>query len=284
MVFIGFNNPLYLRFISVEISSPKNKMSQLWGGRFTGKTDELMDKFNYSMPFDKRMCQQDIRGSKAYAKALGKNGVLKEEEVKDLLKGLDLIAVEWKEGKFEIKPSDEDIHTANERRLGELIGSVAGKLHTGRSRNDQVATDLRMYLRDECIALQSHLKALIQVAVSRAEQELDVIMPGYTHLQRAQPIRWSHYVMNHAWSWLADLERLQALTKRFNKSPLGSGALAGNPFKVDREFLAKELGFDGIVPNSLLGVSDRDFVAEFLFWGSLTMIHLSRWYYTLTKV
>lgn len=265
----------------VYIGIPRLKhflvMSQLWGGRFTGKTDPLMEKFNASIQFDKRMFLQDCNGSIAYAKALKQKGLLTQQECDDLVRGLGEIAQEWARDEFVLKESDEDIHTANERRLGELVGSVAGKLHTGRSRNDQVATDLRMYLRDCCVELIGHLKALIKVAADRSEKELDVIMPGYTHLQRAQPIRWSHFMMNHAWSWQQDLQRLEQLLKRFNKCPLGSGALAGNPFEIDREFLAAELGFDGIVPNSLMGVSDRDFVAEFLFWGSLTMVHLSRW-------
>ena len=251
-------------------------MAQLWGGRFSGKVDPLMEAFNASISFDKRMAQVDCTGSKAYAKALALQNLISQAEMEDLLKGLDLVAKEWAEGTFTLQSSDEDIHTANERRLGELVGGVAGKLHTGRSRNDQVATDMRMYLRGACLDLSLWLKELIIATVMRAEKEIDVLMPGYTHLQRAQPIRWSHFLLSHAWTWLGDLERLEQLTKRFNKCPLGSGALAGNPFEIDREFLAKELGFDGIVPNSLQGVSDRDFCAEFLFWSSLTMVHLSR--------
>jgi argininosuccinate lyase len=252
-------------------------MAQLWGGRFTGKTDPLMESFNASISFDKRMALVDLRGSKVYARALQLQSLLTAPECESIIDGLNKIEQEWKTHSFVLKASDEDIHTANERRLGELIGSVAGKLHTGRSRNDQVAVDLRMYLRDQCTELCQYLKELIGVCCSRAEKEIDVIMPGYTHLQRAQPIRWSHWILCHAWSWNQDLERLHSLVQRFNQCPLGSGALAGNPFGIDREFIAKELGFDGITPNSLYGVSDRDFVAEFLFWSSLTMVHLSRW-------
>jgi argininosuccinate lyase len=244
--------------------------------RFTGKVDPLMESFNASISFDKRMASVDCRGSKAYATALERKGLLTSEERDELIRGLDLVSAEWDNRSFVLKSSDEDIHTANERRLGELVGSVAGKLHTGRSRNDQVATDLRMYLREACGELEGHVKELIMTAVERAEKEIDILMPGYTHLQRAQPIRWSHFVLSHAWSWVNDLERLVQLTKRLNKCPLGSGALAGNPFEIDREFLATELGFEGIVPNSLQGVSDRDFCAEFLFWSSLVMVHLSR--------
>ncbi|KAI9032142.1 argininosuccinate lyase [Hyaloraphidium curvatum] len=249
----------------------------LWGGRFTGKTDPLMEKFNASMGFDKRMYAADIRGSQAQAKAIGNSGIVTPEESKLLVDGLAKVLEEWEAGTFAIHPSDEDIHTANERRLGEIIGKdVAGKLHTGRSRNDQVATDMRIWLRDEATKLLGYLKELITVAVNRAEQEIDIIMPGYTHLQRAQPIRWAHWLLSYAWGWQADANRLAQVIDRLNVLPLGSGALAGNPFGVDREFIAKELGFKGVINNSLYGVSDRDFVAEFLFWASLTMVHISR--------
>ncbi|KAI9007205.1 L-Aspartase-like protein [Gaertneriomyces semiglobifer] len=247
----------------------------LWGGRFSGKTDPLMEEFNASLKFDQRMWAADLIGSSAYAKSLKGAGLLTEEELASLLSGLSKIQEEWASGQFVTK-NDEDIHSANERRLGELVGSVAGKLHTGRSRNDQVATDMRLWLREECVELLGHLKSFIGVCVERAESEIDVLMPGYTHLQRAQPIRWSHWLLSYAWSLHSDAERLSQLLKRVNKLPLGSGALAGNPFSVDREFLANELGFESIIPNSLLAVSDRDFIAEFLFWASLTMVHLTR--------
>ncbi|ORX99646.1 argininosuccinate lyase [Basidiobolus meristosporus CBS 931.73] len=251
-------------------------MSKLWGGRFSGATDPLMEKFNASIHFDKLMYAADIQGSQAYAKALALTGIITQEESEQLVQGLAQVRKEWEDGTFAIQAGDEDIHTANERRLGEIVGSVAGKLHTGRSRNDQVATDMRLWLREEARALLQHLKELIQVAVERAVSDIDVVMPGYTHLQRAQPIRWSHWIMSYAWGWHADAQRLEQLIERINLLPLGSGALAGNPFNVDREFLAKELGFAGVIPNSLYGVSDRDFVAEFLFWASMTMIHISR--------
>lgn len=249
---------------------------KLWGGRFSGAVDPLMDAFNASINFDKRMYGADCIGSIAYAKALAKNNIISETERDQLVSGLESVMKEWEEGKFVIVAGDEDIHTANERRLGELVGSVAGKLHTGRSRNDQVATDMRLWLRDEAQTILAHLKELIAVVVSRAEKELDVIMPGYTHLQRAQPIRWSHFLLSHAWLWQSDAQRLEQLIDRFNVLPLGSGALAGHVFNIDRHFLAKELGFRDIIHNSLYAVSDRDFVAEFLFWASLTMVHISR--------
>ncbi|KAI8837428.1 argininosuccinate lyase [Chytriomyces cf. hyalinus JEL632] len=248
----------------------------LWGGRFTGAVDPLMVAFNESFPYDKRMWHADITGSQTYARGLHRSGVLDAAECEALVAGLEAVAAEWRAGQFRAAASDEDIHTANERRLAEIVGAVAGKLHTGRSRNDQVATDMRLWLRDEAARIAGLMKEMVACAVGRAEAELDVIMPGYTHLQRAQPIRWSHFLLAHAWSWQADAERLIQLSKRFNKLPLGSGALAGNPFNIDREWMAKDLGFDGIVPNSLYGVSDRDFIAEFLNWASLTMIHLSR--------
>jgi len=192
---------------------------------------------------------------------------------------------------FIVKEDDEDIHTANERRLSELIGPLGGKLHTGRSRNDQVATDMRLWLLDEVKVIKSVLVSLIRVLVERADKEKDYLLPGYTHLQvrywhylridfnlkqRGQPIRWSHLLLSYATSLRYDLERLHQLTSRISVLPLGSGALAGNPFNVDREFLAKELGFQSVAENSLWGVADRDFIAEFLIWSSLTMTHMSK--------
>ncbi|CDH53373.1 argininosuccinate lyase [Lichtheimia corymbifera JMRC:FSU:9682] len=256
--------------------SSSDAPKKLWGGRFTGAVDPLMDAFNASIHFDKRMYAADLVGSMAYSKALAKNNIITEEERDTLVNGLQQVMDEWQGNKFVIKPGDEDIHTANERRLGEIIGPLAGKLHTGRSRNDQVATDMRLWLRDEASAILAHLKELIAVTVARAEKEIDALLPGYTHLQRAQPIRWSHFLLSYAWLWHADAERLEQLIERLNVLPLGSGALAGHAFNIDREFLAKELGFRGIINNSLYAVSDRDFVAEFLFWASLTMVHISR--------
>ncbi|RKP27273.1 argininosuccinate lyase [Syncephalis pseudoplumigaleata] len=249
---------------------------ELWGGRFSGETDPLMERFNASIGFDKRMYAQDLTGSRAYAAALHARGLITAEELEQLQRGLDAVRAEWENGTFAVVAGDEDIHTANERRLGELVGAVAGKLHTGRSRNDQVATDMRLWLRDEVKAIREHLLQLIRVAVERAEREQDVLMPGYTHLQRAQPIRWSHLLLSYVWSWHADAERLDQLLARINTSPLGAGALAGNPFQVDRTSLATSLGFERVAQNSLHAVLDRDFVAEFLFWSSLVMSHISR--------
>ncbi|OMJ21597.1 putative argininosuccinate lyase [Smittium culicis] len=250
---------------------------KLWGGRFTGKTDPLMEAFNESINYDKTMYSADIQGSIAYVKALQMVNIVTVSERDSMIKGLQQVLQEWSSGTFEIKPGDEDIHTANERRLGEIIGSeIAGKLHTGRSRNDQSATDFRIYLRDQLLLIKSYLKTLISTLTQRANAEIDIIIPGYTHLQRAQPIRWSHFLLNYAFLFQNDYNRLLELFDRVNSSPLGCGALAGNPFNVDREFLAKELGFSSVIQNSLVGVSDRDYVAEFLFWSSLVMIHVSR--------
>jgi argininosuccinate lyase len=250
--------------------------NKLWGGRFTGKTDPLMEQFNDSIGFDKRMWQADLQGSQAYARALARAGMITEEEAQQLAAGLQAVAAEWEMGSFTLKKGDEDIHTANERRLTELIGAVAGKLHTGRSRNDQVATDVRLWLHHEIGALRVHLRQLIAVATERAAEEIDYLMPGYTHLQPAQPIRWSHWLLSYTWQWQRDAQRLDQLSERVNVMPLGNGALAGNPFAIDRQQIAADLGFADITQNSLDGVSDRDFIVEFLFWASLTMLHLSR--------
>lgn len=236
-----------------------------------------MHAYNESLSYDKRMWSQDIRGSIAYANAQVKTGILTSSERDEIVRGLGLVGEEWKSGKFEAAPDDEDIHTANERRLKELIGPVAGKLHTGRSRNDQVATDVRLWLMDEAAAAENFLVELIKVMTARAKVEVDVLMPGYTHLQRAQPIRWSHFLLSHASYLLTDLQRLRDLRPRISVLPLGSGPLAGNPFAgLDREAIAKELGFQTVGMNSMHSVSDRDFIIEFLFWSSLTMIHISK--------
>ncbi|TFK29834.1 argininosuccinate lyase [Coprinopsis marcescibilis] len=249
---------------------------KLWGGRFTGKTDPLMHAFNQSLKYDQRMHDADIRGSIAYAKALTKVGILTAEEEVEMVKGLEIVGKEWADGVFVPQEDDEDIHTANERRLGELIGSLSGKLHTGRSRNDQVATDMRLWLLDQLQDIEQGLRGLLSVLVERADKEVDYLLPGYTHLQRGQPIRWAHFLLSHASSFKCDLERLHQLKPRISVLPLGSGPLAGNPFLVDREFLRKELGFDSIAENSMWGVGDRDFIVEFMMWASLTMTHISR--------
>ncbi|KAF7189431.1 putative argininosuccinate lyase [Pseudocercospora fuligena] len=252
---------------------------KLWGGRFTGGTDPIMVQYNESIYFDRVFYSQDIRGSIAYARANKNNGLLTEHEFSEIERGFKQVLHEWQEDKFEIHPGvDEDIHTANERRLGEIIGKdIAGKLHTGRSRNDQVATDMRLWLRDQLEILEGYLIAFLKVIAARAEKEIEHVMPGYTHLQRAQPIRWSHWMLLYGSFFASDLQRLREVRARINKSPLGCGALAGNPFNIDRDAMAKELGFDGLIMNSMAGVGDRDFVIETMQWGTMLMTHLSRW-------
>ena len=233
------------------------KTTTLWGGRFAEGANPLLRQFNDSIPFDKRLWLEDIFGSMAYTSAIADAGLINAEERDALLAGLEQVAEEWRSGHFQLAPGDEDIHTAVERRLGELVGPVAGKLHTGRSRNDQVATDLRWWLRNRVDELDGLLVELIRTALARAEAEIDVLMPGYTHLQPAQPIRWSHWLLSHAWAWQRDRARLAALRRRLNRSPLGAGALAVNPFAVDRHALAADLGFDAPIPNSIDAVRDR---------------------------
>jgi argininosuccinate lyase len=222
------------------------------------------------------MWSQDIRGSIAYAKAIGMVGIISDEEVKILVDGLEKVYLEWAEGKFEIKPGDEDIHTANERRLTEIVGTTGGKLHTGRSRNDQVATDTRLWTVDAERDILKDMATLLESGANFAKDNIDVLMAGYTHLQPAQPIRFSHWLCSHLSPLMRDAQRLQEMIPRANQCPLGSGALAGNAFGVDREFLAKELGFDGVTSNSLDSVCDRDFVVEFLMWHTLMLTHISQ--------
>jgi argininosuccinate lyase len=247
----------------------------LWGGRFVAETDELMRRFGDSIGFDQRMYAADIQGSIAYAGALARVGLITAAEREQLISGLEQVRAEFDAGTFQIQPGDEDIHTAVERRLGELVGAVAGRLHTGRSRNDQVATDLRLYLLDEMASLQEALIELQGAIVEQAEAHLDAIMPGYTHLQQAQPLLFSHWLMSFFWKLQRDCERLADVARRTSVLPLGVGALAGNPFGLDRQALAAELGFAAVSENSVDAVSDRDYVVEFLAWGALVQIHLS---------
>jgi argininosuccinate lyase len=251
-------------------------MSTLWGGRFTDRPDEQMRRFGDSISFDMRLWEADITASIAYAKALARAGLIDEEERYALLEGLARVRTELADGEFVAKPDDEDIHTAIERRLGELIGEVAGKLHTGRSRNDQVATDTRLYLRSQIAQLRQYLVRLQRVIVDKAKSHVDLLMPGYTHLQPAQPVRFSHWLLSYFWMLQRDRDRLDGQVRRVNVLSLGAGALGGNPLGIDQSYLARELGFEAIALNSMDTVSDRDYVVEFLFWASLTQIHLSR--------
>ncbi|XP_026860176.2 argininosuccinate lyase [Electrophorus electricus] len=253
-----------------------SEQNKLWGGRFVGNTDPIMESFNASIAYDQRMWDADIRGSKAYVRALQKANLVTQHEMNQIHVGLDKIHGEWSSGKFQIKPGDEDIHTANERRLKELIGEAAGKLHTGRSRNDQVVTDMRLWLQDAIATLKGNTIDLINTMVERAAIEIDILFPGYTHMQRAQPIRWSHWILSHAVALSRDVEHVEEIRRRVSVLPLGSGAIAGNPFSIDRELLRKELDFNEISINSMDATGQRDFVAEFLFWGSMCLMHLSK--------
>ena len=249
---------------------------KMWGGRFKGQMDARAWEMNASISFDQRLAEQDIHGSLAWAGALKGAGVLSEQEHDQIQAGLGKIREEFRQGSFELKAQDEDIHTAVERRLGELVGAVAGKLHTGRSRNDQVATDLRLWVLEALPELDQALAGFQAALLERAELDFGVLMPGYTHLQRAQPVLLSHWWLSYFWPLQRDRQRLGDLRARTASLPLGSGALAGTPFPVDREALARELGFEQASANSIDGVSDRDFVAEFLFCCALCGVHLSR--------
>ncbi|OWK59949.1 Argininosuccinate lyase [Lonchura striata] len=249
---------------------------KMMAGRFVGSTDPIMEMLSASITVDQRLSEVDIQGSMAYAKALEKAGILSKTELEKILSGLEKISEEWSKGVFGVIQTDEDIHTANERRLKELIGDVAGKLHTGRSRNDQVVTDLKLFMKNSLSIISTHLLQLIKTLVERAAIEIDVILPGYTHLQKAQPIRWSQFLLSHAVALTRNSERLGEVKRRINVLPLGSGALAGNPLGIDREMLCSELDFASISLNSMDAVSERDFVVEFLSAATLLMIHLSK--------
>jgi argininosuccinate lyase len=248
----------------------------MWGGRFSGTIDERMARFNNSYPFDWRMWDEDIRGSMAWARQLRRAGVLDADELAELMRGLDAVRAELAAGRFAALPADEDIHSAVERRLGEIAGAVAGKLHTGRSRNDQVATDARLWALGAIERADAALRELQAALLAQAETAGDALMPGYTHLQRAQPILLAHWLLAHFWPLERDRARFADCAQRTAVLPLGSGALAGTPLAIDRAALAEDLGFAAISPNSIDAVSDRDFIAEFLFCAALVGVHLSR--------
>ena len=251
-------------------------MSKLWGGRFAKGTDALVHEFNASLRFDVRLAEQDIAGSKAWAQGLVGAGVLTQPEADTIIAGLGEVEEELANGRFQFDPADEDIHTAVERRLTEIVGAVGGKLHTGRSRNDQVATDFRLWLLGACDQVQAMLADLQQALIASAEANLNLPMPGYTHLQHAQPVTWGHWILSYFWPLVRDRERLGQVRQRTAVLPLGSAALAGTAFPVDRQALAEALGFVAVGQNSLDGVSDRDFAADFLYTATMIGLHLSR--------
>lgn len=247
-----------------------------WAGRFKEKTNLVVEKFTESVSFDKRLYEQDIRGSIAHAKMLAKQNIITQDERDKIIKGLKEIRDEIRAGKFDWKESLEDVHMNIERALFEKIGEAGKKLHTARSRNDQIATDIRLYLRDEIDILDKLLRDLQISFLSQAEKYFGLIIPGFTHLQHAQPVLWSHHMLSYFEMFKRDRQRLKECRKRVNICPLGSAALAGTDFPIDRYFVAEELGFDDITSNSMDAVSDRDFIIEFLAHLSLIMIHLSR--------
>ena len=251
-------------------------MAKMWAGRTDGQTDRLADDFNSSIGFDCRMYRQDITGSMAHAAMLGATGILPKADADTLIDGLQTVLDDLDSGKLQFDPTCEDIHMFVEQVLTERLGDVGKKLHTARSRNDQVALDLRMYLREQCDAISAQVKTLIEALTDRAAEYKTAIMPGYTHLQRAQPITFGHHLMAYAMMLLRDRSRLSDCRKRMNRSPIGCCALAGTTYPTDRAMEAAQLGFDGICMNSLDGVSDRDFCAEFLSTLAILMMHLSR--------
>lgn len=251
-------------------------MEKMWAGRASGELDRAADDFNSSIRFDKRMAKQDIRGSMAHAAMLAACGILSQADADAILKGLEGILADLDAGALEIDPGAEDIHMFVEAELTRRIGEVGKRLHTARSRNDQVATDLRLYLREETETVIKSLKALIRAIHDKAAENTDAILPGYTHLQRAQPVTFAHHLLAYAMMFIRDAGRLADAARRMNRSPLGSCALAGTTYPIDRRMTAAALGFDGVTYNSMDGVSDRDFCVELLSALSILMMHLSR--------
>ncbi|MCL6586783.1 MAG: argininosuccinate lyase [Anoxybacillus sp.] len=251
-------------------------MKKLWGGRFTKTAEEWVDEFGASIPFDQELVEEDIEGSIAHVTMLGKCGILPSEDAEKIRAGLLSLLEKAKQGKLAFSVAYEDIHLNIEKMLIDEIGSVGGKLHTGRSRNDQVATDMHLYLRKRVQEIIELIRELQHVLVQKAEAHVETLIPGYTHLQRAQPVSFAHHLLAYFWMFERDRERFTESLKRINKSPLGAGALAGTTFPIDRQYTADLLGFDGIYENSIDAVSDRDFIIEFLSNSSLLMMHLSR--------
>lgn len=251
-------------------------MSKLWGGRFTKETNQLVEKFTASIEFDQKLALEDIEGSLAHVEMLGSCGIIPAKDVEQIKKGLTSIREKVLNHEVSFSVEDEDIHMNIERMLIEEIGPVGGKLHTGRSRNDQVATDMHLYLRNQTKEIIELIRFVQEAIISQAKQHVETILPGYTHLQRAQPISFAHHLLAYFWMLERDKERLQDSLKRVNWSPLGAGALAGTTFPIDRQFSAKQLGFETVYPNSLDAVSDRDFILEFLSIASILMMHISR--------
>ncbi|WP_066251549.1 argininosuccinate lyase [Neobacillus drentensis] len=251
-------------------------MSKLWGGRFTKETNKLVEKFTASISFDQKLAKEDIAGSLAHVQMLGECGIIPMEDANKIKDGLLSIKKMVDDHTVEFKVEDEDIHMNIEKLLIEKIGPVGGKLHTGRSRNDQVATDMHLYLRTKTTELIKLVEDVQQALIEQAKENIQTLIPGYTHLQRAQPVSFAHHLMAYFWMFERDKERLIDSLKRINWLPLGSGALAGTTFPINRERVAELLGFETVYPNSMDAVSDRDFILEFLSIGSIIMTHISR--------
>jgi argininosuccinate lyase len=250
--------------------------AKAWSGRFASGADPTAERFTASLGFDRRLWPQDIRGSAAWARALARAGLLTRDEHHAIAHGLERIRAELEGGTFPFRPELEDIHINIERRLVELVGAAGGKLHTGRSRNDQIATDERLYLKEVCAGVGEGLRAVQRVLIGRAAESLDIPMPGYTHLQRAQPVLLAHHLLAYVFMLERDRSRVAACRARADVLPLGAGALAGTAFPIDREALAADLGFAAVAPNSLDAVSDRDDILEFLAAAAIAGMHVSR--------
>ncbi|MBU3000181.1 MULTISPECIES: argininosuccinate lyase [Roseovarius] len=250
--------------------------NQMWGGRFAAGPDAIMEAINASIGFDRRMAAQDIAGSRAHAAMLAAAGIVSDSDAEAMREGLLTVLSEIESGEFNFSTALEDIHMNVEARLKEVIGAPAGRLHTGRSRNDQVATDFKLWVRDQLDAVDGALQALMRALVSQAEAGADWVMPGFTHLQTAQPVTWGHHMMAYVEMFGRDLGRVRDARVRMNECPLGAAALAGTSFPIDREMTARDLGFDRPSANSLDAVSDRDFALEFLSAASICAMHLSR--------
>ena len=254
----------------------KKTSNTMWGGRFAAGPDAIMEAINASIGFDQRMASQDIEGSRAHAAMLAATGIITDSDAEAIREGLLTVLSEIEGGTFQFSTALEDIHMNVESRLKEIIGEPAGRLHTGRSRNDQVATDFKLWVRDQFDAAEAGLIALIQALLGQAEAGADWVMPGFTHLQTAQPVTWGHHMMAYVEMFGRDLSRVRDARKRMNESPLGAAALAGTSFPIDRHMTAEALGFDRPSANSLDAVSDRDFALDFLSVASITAMHLSR--------
>ncbi|PHO04389.1 argininosuccinate lyase [Rhodobacteraceae bacterium 4F10] len=254
----------------------KDTSNQMWGGRFAAGPDAIMEAINASIGYDQRMAAQDIAGSRAHAAMLAKSGIITDSDAEAIREGLLTVLSEIESGNFAFSTALEDIHMNVEARLKEVIGEPAGRLHTGRSRNDQVATDFKLWVRDQMDAAIAGIEALIKALLAQAEAGADWVMPGFTHLQTAQPVTWGHHMMAYVEMFARDKSRFEDARRRMNESPLGAAALAGTSFPIDRDMTAAALGFDRPASNSLDAVSDRDFALEFLAASSICAMHLSR--------